>query len=448
MDLKLDIGAGRHTLPGFVAIDRKYGYEAYPLPDTVRRWYDSGNECEDVELSDGSVSEIRASHVLEHFGWAEVPSVLSEWARVLKPGGRIRVAVPDFDKIADELRDDPKNFLYLMGGQTDENDFHKSAFTEETLCAALRAAGLQVTGRWESDQPDCARLPVSLNIEAVKPGEMDLNNVRQETATPKEIEPTPPQLEPGFHAGNINFGSGYPERSIVAMASIPRLGWQDHWGQIADVLLPMGIPVWRLSGAFWGQMLQTGMEKAVAAGIDWILVLDYDTMFTESHLRALFRDFAARDDIDALTGMQPRRNTCEPLMTVKDADGKNVSGNIELNGSPLRVGTMHFGCTLIKVGALRKMPKPWFVGVPGSTGSWTDDDRWDPDIHFWKRWEECGNTAYVSPEVFLGHLELYVSEFTQVSVNNRNEKLLTEPRNVPVSDWIKRERAQTACESN
>lgn len=43
-----------------------------------------------------SVDLIYSSHVLEYFDRIEVLNVLKEWGRVLKPGGILRVAVPDF----------------------------------------------------------------------------------------------------------------------------------------------------------------------------------------------------------------------------------------------------------------------------------------------------------------------------------------------------------------
>jgi ubiquinone/menaquinone biosynthesis C-methylase UbiE len=49
---------------------------------------------------------IYASHVIEYFDINEVKEVLREWRRVLKPGGELRVAVPDFEAM---------NILYHNG---------------------------------------------------------------------------------------------------------------------------------------------------------------------------------------------------------------------------------------------------------------------------------------------------------------------------------------------
>jgi 2-polyprenyl-3-methyl-5-hydroxy-6-metoxy-1,4-benzoquinol methylase len=54
--------------------------------------------------ADGSVDVIRASHILEHFP-AQVPAVLKHWAAKLKPGGVLKIAVPDFAWIAQAYLD-------------------------------------------------------------------------------------------------------------------------------------------------------------------------------------------------------------------------------------------------------------------------------------------------------------------------------------------------------
>ena len=51
------------------------------------------------ELPDNSVDLIYACHLLEHFGRWEMHEVLQEWYRVLKTGGLLRLAVPDFSAL-------------------------------------------------------------------------------------------------------------------------------------------------------------------------------------------------------------------------------------------------------------------------------------------------------------------------------------------------------------
>ena len=54
----------------------------------------------DLDFEAESVDLIYASHVLEYFDRKEATKVLLEWFRVLKNGGILRLAVPDFEVMA------------------------------------------------------------------------------------------------------------------------------------------------------------------------------------------------------------------------------------------------------------------------------------------------------------------------------------------------------------
>ena len=350
--MKLNIGAGTIEIEGFTPVDRNVGLEAYPLA-----------------YEDNSVDEIRASHILEHVPATLTQSVLRDWVRVLKPGGKIRIAVPDFDKIAGELRDHPQRFAYLMGAQKDENDYHKSVWTDWKLREQMTNAGLQTIRPWVSENTDCASLPVSLNLEGVK----------TEDAAKTFIK-------------------------VAAVMSLPRYGSMAARGIMEESLKPFKIPLRTSQGVFWGQSMQRQFVEMVDEGLDWILTIDFDSVFTAEQLDQLIGTFGTNAHIDALAALQVRRNGDRPLMTVGKAE------EIQTDMSPILVTTSHFGLTLIRVEELRTVPRPWFKSEPDKDGNWSSD-RVDDDIWFWHQWRSAGKTIYVDPKVRIGHVEETVSWF-------------------------------------
>lgn len=177
---KLHLGCGAKHIPGFIHIDIMPG----PHIDHV---------CSVASLpfADESVDLIYACHILEHFGRKEYEAVLQEWLRVLKPGGVLRLAVPDFAASAkiyyeQGLQDGLSGLIGLIsGGQRDAHDFHKMIFDEPFLTATLKRVGFSVVRHWDwrttehahIDDYSQAYIPhmdklkgthMSLNLEGVK----------------------------------------------------------------------------------------------------------------------------------------------------------------------------------------------------------------------------------------------------------------------------------------
>lgn len=197
------------------------------------------------------------------------------------------------------------------------------------------------------------------------------------------------------------------EVKVNAVMSLPRLGWNDAWGCAHDALAPFGIPISRFFGVFWGQCMQRALSDAVENGVDWILTIDYDSVFTTAHVDTLLSVFADNPDMDAIAPLQVKRASDTPLMYRKNSTEITFGKT-----RPFRVDTAHFGLTLLRVDSLRRMPKPWFKAEPGKDGEW-GEGRTDEDIYFWEKWYDCGFSTYIHPAVKIGHLEIMVSEFDE-----------------------------------
>lgn len=173
----LNLGCGEITHPAFVNVDALVARHIH----YIRR-------IDDLRpFRDNSVDLIYASHCLEHFGHREIDRVVAEWQRVLKPGGVLRVGVPDFDQLLAMYeysgRDVDVIQQVLMGGQTYPLNGHYVAFTRRSLTELFTRVGFKVVRPWEwgtdelTSLPDYTRwkiqvrdreFPISLNLEAVK----------------------------------------------------------------------------------------------------------------------------------------------------------------------------------------------------------------------------------------------------------------------------------------
>lgn len=86
----LNLGCGARFHPAWENVDM------YPHGPGVR----IHDLTKKIPYEDGTFDVVYHSHVLEHFPKQKAPRFLSDCYRVLKPGGVIRVAVPDLESIA------------------------------------------------------------------------------------------------------------------------------------------------------------------------------------------------------------------------------------------------------------------------------------------------------------------------------------------------------------
>ncbi len=180
--MNLHLGCGKRRLQGFVHVD---------LADFPH--IDHRHDVRTLPMfGDGAADLVYACHVLEYFDRVEVRDVLAEWRRVLRPGGTLRLAVPDFAALVEVYR--ASGDLGLVHGPlygrievaTPDGPrivYHRTVYDEASLRATLEAAGFTRVRRWDwrqtihRDHDDFAQayIPhldrehgrlVSLNVEA------------------------------------------------------------------------------------------------------------------------------------------------------------------------------------------------------------------------------------------------------------------------------------------
>lgn len=140
--LRLNLGCELDKRPqkeGWVNIDCRQSCK----PDLVH------DLLKPLPYKDNSVDEILAKDILEHFPWRKVPDVLTDWLRVLKPGGKIYIQTPDLTTIAHhiligKLWNWKQISHWIYGEQNVPENSHKAGFTIPTLARLLTEVGFKV----------------------------------------------------------------------------------------------------------------------------------------------------------------------------------------------------------------------------------------------------------------------------------------------------------------
>lgn len=180
--IKIHVGCGKRNFgSGWIHVDG----EKHPHVDhndIWLNWYEKD-----------SVDVIYSAHFLEYYDREKAKMILEEWQRVLKPGGTLRLAVPDFEAIARLYVTDPVEFsldkligpLYGKMFMRNSPIFHRTCYDFISLAKLLESAGFRNVQRYDWRQTEHAHIDdhsqaylphmnkekgnlISLNVEAIK----------------------------------------------------------------------------------------------------------------------------------------------------------------------------------------------------------------------------------------------------------------------------------------
>lgn len=361
--IRLNIGAGDHAIPGFISIDQRFGHKA-----------------DQLDYADNSVDEVYASHVLEHFAIGDVQRVLREWVRVLKPGGRIRVAVPSVERAL--LLN--KKFVssweltnrWICGGQTDAYDFHLCSFTDESLERLMQSVGLRDVSRCAIEYEDCSSIPVSI-------------------------------IRSGTKSAFVRKCDRKRRGSIVGVAMEPRLNFSmlaDCMNNTCEAFRTSAgpLPVAKDSQVYWSK----SMENKIAEMIDqfdpdYIVTFDFDSGYSPEDLNRLLTLMDNNLHLGAIFPVQMHRHADHPLCFRPD--------QYDYSTEITQVHFGHFGLTVIRreVFDVLKKQRPWFFTMPSPhTATYDDYRESDGDISFWRLLIANGIPVAQANRVVIGHGEL------------------------------------------
>jgi len=182
--VNLHLGCWKRNIPGFINVD---------ICDLPHIHYK--RSVDDLSIFPNSRANlIYASHVFEYFDRVKGKEVLKEWYRVLAPGGVLRLAVPDFEKLVtvykkyktlDKIIGPLFGRMPIMTKKGENILYHKTVYDFESLKNILESVGFKKVRRYDwkktihkdYDDHSQAYIPhmdkkhgllISLNVEANK----------------------------------------------------------------------------------------------------------------------------------------------------------------------------------------------------------------------------------------------------------------------------------------
>lgn len=167
--MKLNIGCGEKRLPGYTGVD----VVARGAADIVA-------PAQKIPLADDVADEVLAIHLLEHFYQWEADDALAEWKRLLKPGGKLALELPNLKKCMENVlsgftkdgkHPDQMGWWGLFGDprQRDPYMSHKFGYTPESLKAMLERHGFTRITEQPTQFHRTGKIHRDMRIEATAP---------------------------------------------------------------------------------------------------------------------------------------------------------------------------------------------------------------------------------------------------------------------------------------
>ena len=173
--LKLNLGCGGNIKEGYLNVDQYVS-----APSVIHM------DIFNLPIGNDAVDEIFTEHMLEHLSKYEVTLALKEWARVLKPDGKLVMNLPNLEWCLRQwlAKSEEERWGWqldtIFGLQTHPGEFHKTGFTEPRLHQLLTGAGfreIKINDYWSHEQ-SCFWIEASKGTKSRRTGAIAKNSVQ------------------------------------------------------------------------------------------------------------------------------------------------------------------------------------------------------------------------------------------------------------------------------
>lgn len=170
--MKINVGAGKRTHPDWWNCDIEQDPGASQPLDQIC-------DAKSVPLPDGCADVVQAIHLIEHLYRWEIDAALSEWRRLLKPGGLLILELPNLVKccenyLAGRMRGgkDPDQLSRwgIYGDPRTGNPFmnHRWGYSPSELMGILHERGFVRAAELPTQFHPAGRSHRDMRIEAFK----------------------------------------------------------------------------------------------------------------------------------------------------------------------------------------------------------------------------------------------------------------------------------------
>lgn len=171
--MKINFACGKQTWPGFYCIDAAAHPKASRKPDLIYVMkFHNGHLINPLNLKDECADELHSYHFIEHVYYWEAGAVLIEWRRLLIPGGKLILELPNIEAAAKNLicgMDDQMCMWPFYGDPCHKDEYmcHRWGYTPTTIVSLLKHHGfkkIQVL----KPRTHGARTNRDMRVEAIK----------------------------------------------------------------------------------------------------------------------------------------------------------------------------------------------------------------------------------------------------------------------------------------
>jgi SAM-dependent methyltransferase len=173
--IRINYCCGRRILSGYVNVDAVVNPKAERAPEVLHalKFNADGSIVEKTPMLDDFADELLAAHCIEHFHEWEAPFVMLEWKRLLKPGGKLILELPNIEAAARNLLSGMRPQMWQFpfygdGSHRDHYMCHKFGYTPKSITALVEVAGFN-DAQILPPQTHGPRPNRDMRVEAVKP---------------------------------------------------------------------------------------------------------------------------------------------------------------------------------------------------------------------------------------------------------------------------------------